>query len=89
MTEHPVKAWRGSKAAVRVFEEIASGERTPRASPATLRWLLDHKLIRFDRMKTVGKDRFGFIEIPEYSIPLEHHIEWCEWCSEQPEPVNI
>lgn len=81
MAEHPVKCWGGSKAAVRVFEAMAIGQK-PRCHPATLKWLLDFGLVRFDGTKTVGKDRFGYIETPQYSIPIEHHREWCEWCHE-------
>ena len=46
--------------------------------------LLNAELIGFVGMKRLGKDCFGVIEVPEFMVPIHHHIAWCNWCARQP-----
>lgn len=79
---HPVREGGGSANHVKAFEAIAIGL-TPRCQPATLSWLVEHGLVERLPDKTIGRDRFGAIAIPQYHVPLLMHKLWCDWCAEQ------
>ncbi len=83
MTPHPAKAAGCTKRQIEVFEQICIGQ-IPDAAPATLNVLLSKKLVECER-ETVGKDRFGPITLPHWSVSIPIHMQWCQWCSEQPE----
>lgn len=82
MTDHPCKGL--SKKAISAFEQIAIGEALPRAHSKTLDSLLAKGLILRGRDKVLGRDALGKITVPQYFVPLPVHMQWCEWCSEQP-----
>lgn len=82
MTEHPAKGC--TKAQIRAFEHIAInkdwgwGEKTTKA-------LLAKGLIVQNGEREICRDRFGVVKIPNYEVPIALHIQWCNWCSEQPQ----
>jgi hypothetical protein len=80
MTKHPAAGM--TKVQRSVFESIAVGN-TPYCDPRTIKALLQKGLIVELSPKTIGRDRFGPIQIPQYEVPIAHHMVWCEWCSEQ------
>ena len=84
MTEHPCKGM--TKAQIRDFELIATGSR-PRGGHMILRKLKERGVIVDAPPKTLGRDRFGLIQVPDWDVPLPIHAQWCEWCSEQPENI--
>ena len=51
-------------------------------SQRTLKSLLEKGLIERLEDKVIGRDLFGLIKIPQYQVPLVHHIQWCGWCAE-------
>lgn len=76
---HPVREAGGSPSCEAAFNEVAAGQ-TPRCRARTLHWLEEHGLI--ERHSTVvGRDRFGDIVRPTFSVPTWVHIRWCEWGS--------
>lgn len=82
MTDHPCKGL--TPAMRRVFEAIATGDALPRsASPKTIARLLGEGLIERISDKVLGKDRFGAISIPQYEVPIHHHVHFCRWASEK------
>lgn len=79
MSEHPCKG--RSKAQREAFEQIAvSSDYAPH--PKTLKALMEAGLVIKAGVRTLGRDRFGAIEIPVYAVPLHHFHQWCEWCDE-------
>lgn len=79
-TEHPCRGM--TKAQIAAFEQIATGESLPRATPKTLARLVERGVIVRAADKALGRDRFGTISIPQYHVPLPIHWQWREWCSE-------
>lgn len=79
-TPHPCAGM--TPAQRRDFELIAINER-PRGGYVTLKALKAKGLIEEDEPRIVGRDRFGDIKIPQWSVPLPVHMQWCKWCSEQ------
>jgi hypothetical protein len=84
MTHHPAKAEGCTRAQIDAFNKIAAGDGNPSATKKTINVLLGKGLICMDR-KTVGWDVFGQIEIATYFVPMRLHMQWCDWCCEQPE----
>lgn len=62
----------------RDFELIATNQR-PRGGVLTLRALKARGLIEDAPPRVVGRDRFGDIVVPNWSVPLSVHMQWCEW----------
>lgn len=83
MPQHPVTAAGGKKAHVRAFEVAAIGM-VPRCHPETLAWLIGKGLLERLPDKTVGKDAFGKVTVPQYAVPLSVHAQWCAWASTRP-----
>ncbi len=83
-TKHPCAGM--TKAQIRVFELIGSGARYHelRATKDTLQALLDKELI-VEHMIQIGQDKFGPITAHEYKVPLNVHMQWCQWCAENVE----
>lgn len=50
-------------------------------SPRTLAVLEAHGLIERSQ-RTVGRDRFGPIEVPDWETPMHVHVAFCAWCAE-------
>lgn len=63
------------------FERIASGEALPPATGKTFEKLLARGVIQRDDDRQLG-DRLGKFSIPQYSVPLSVHMQWCNWCGE-------
>src|SRR6185312_7060519 len=85
VVKHPCAGM--TKAQRRDFEMIAINER-PRGGVQTLKALKARGLIEDAEPRIVGRDRFGDIKVPNWSIPLHVHRQWCEWCSKQPDPTD-
>lgn len=64
-----------------VFEQIATGNDAGH-SKRTLDSLMRKGLIRQFQQSQV--DHIGQFYVYRYEVPLDVHIEWCEWCSQQP-----
>ena len=71
-----------------VFELIAINQDGGH-HPRTLEVLEKKGLITKHEVQTYGKGNSPIDRIPmiiyRYSVPLAVHMEWCEWCAEQPE----
>lgn len=83
MTDHPCKGLRKNQRDV--FEQIATGNAFPCTPKRNLTILEERGLIQRTEDKCLGVDSFGPVKIPQYYVPLPIHMQWCEWCSEQPE----
>jgi hypothetical protein len=81
MTDHPCKGL--TKAQREAFEQIAVNL-PHRATHKTLLALRAKGLIGYTD-KVIGRDALGKITVPEWFVPLPVHMQWCQWCSEQPE----
>lgn len=79
MSKHPGK----TKAQRAVLDAIGCGDFCPRMTRQTRDALLKAGLIREAGYRVLGKDRFGEVRIPEYSMPLPVHIAWCEAMAEE------
>lgn len=66
------------------FEAIATGNALPSAHKKTLERLEKCGLIVRLADKVLGRDRFGTVSIPQFEVPIPIHMQWCQWCSEQP-----
>ncbi len=77
-TKHPAHGC--TKAQIAAFERIAINE-PPGCGEKTLAVLVDKGLVERTQDKILGRDRFGEIRVPQYAVPIWHHIAWCEWCS--------
>lgn len=80
MTDHPCKGM--SKAQRRAFELIAVNQ-SPSCKWDTIEELLRAGVIQQDVSET-RRDAMGVYTIPHFYVPLPVHMQWCEWCSEQP-----
>lgn len=85
MTDHPCAGM--TKAQRQAFEQIAINQQ-PMATHKTLLALREKGLIGYTD-KVVGRDALGKITIPEWFVPIHVHMQWCEWCSEQPENAAV
>lgn len=81
MTDHPCKGM--TKAQIAAFERIAVNHE-PMATHKTLLALRAKGLIGYTD-KVIGRDALGKITVPEWFVPIHAHLQWCQWCSEQPE----
>jgi hypothetical protein len=88
MTDHPAKAAGCTKGQIAAFEEIAAGVRHHGWSKKTIAALREKKLIE-EELRTIGVDRFGPINVSCSYVPTPIHMQWCEWCSEQPEIAEV
>jgi hypothetical protein len=86
MTAHPCA--RLGPIATGVFERIAVGQ-SPLASQRSIAMLLKRGLIEQVRVRRIGRDPLGAIEIPEYEVPLPIHMQWCKWCDENVTDAEI
>ncbi|HVX20907.1 MAG TPA: hypothetical protein VHB02_06150 [Acidimicrobiales bacterium] len=67
----------------KALAKIATGTPLPRCHPATLQSLERKGLIVRVQDKVVGHDAFGVVALPQYEMPIHHHIRWCAWAAEQ------
>jgi hypothetical protein len=81
-TRHPCSGM--TKAQRRDFELIAINQ-PPRGGRKTIMALKARCLIVDAAPKVVGRDRFGEIKIPQWTVPLAIHAQWCKWCAENVE----
>ena len=82
-TPHPAKVAGCTKRQIEAFEQIGAGVSCPTGFQETVfKALLDKGLIELCGVKTLGQDRFGKIQVPEFQQPLPIHMQWCQWCSE-------
>lgn len=86
MTKHPCAGL--GKAATEAFEQIASGEALPQMKKSVATKLIAKGLIERGPDKEL-RDRWGSFGIPQYFVPYPVHMQWCTWCSEQPEIVAL
>ncbi len=83
MTDHPCKGM--TKPQREAFERIAVNM-FPLCRSKTLDALLKAGVIELGEPETY-RDGLGSYQVPTYSVPLPIHMQWCEWCSEQPDNV--
>jgi hypothetical protein len=86
MTTHPAKAAGCTKRQIEVFERIATGGQ-PHCKSETLDRLMALGLISYEE-RFVVCDRLGTIKVLDFFVPISTHMQWCQWCSEQPEIVE-
>jgi hypothetical protein len=84
MTDHPCNGM--TKAQRATFERIAISQ-PPYAGERTLTALLARGVV--ERVHRESRDPISGFTFSwwEYHVPLPVHMQWCEWCSEQPENV--
>lgn len=82
MTDHPCKGM--TKPQIEAFEEIAIGNALPVTFRGTIRVLENRGLIERTADKIL-QDELGKYPLPQYQVPIPYHMQWCQWCSEQPE----
>jgi hypothetical protein len=73
----------------KVLGDISIGQ-IPFCSPKTIQILLAKGLIEQRPDKPIyGKGNSPIDRIPlmvaQYEMPIQIHIEWCQWCAEQPD----
>ena len=86
MTNHPAKAAGCTKAQIAAFEQICIGQKP--VGPVHLFDRLEKKGLIEKKERILCYDRFGPVFVPEYSVPIPIHMQWCQWASEQPEIVD-
>ena len=82
MTHHPCRGHRLNAQHFAAFELIATGNPLPNVSRYVIQKLESLGLIGQGTPKK-HKDVLGEFEIPQYEVPIHHHAQWCQWCSEQ------
>ena len=68
----------------RMFEQVAVGNCCPPGDVKTRRALVEKGLIVQTGFRYIGNPPFQ-VKLPEFEVPIHHHMEWCKWCSEQAE----
>lgn len=81
MTDHPCKGM--TQVQIDAFQRIAVNQ-LPNCGWASLNALLKAGVIERGE-DDVRRDALGVYKIPSFHVPLLIHMQWCEWCSEQPE----
>ena len=85
MTDHPCKGM--TKVQIAAFERIAINQ-LPQCGWKSIDALLKAGVI--DRGEDeVRRDAMGVYRIPNFFVPLGVHMQWCDWCSEQPENRDV
>ena len=79
--DHPCKGM--TPAQRRDFELVAIGD-SPRGGYGVIKKLEDRGLIVEGEPECIGCDAFGPIMRRRWYVPLSVHMQWCDWCSEQP-----
>lgn len=82
MTKHPCAG--RSKASRLVFEQIATGKawgHNPRVTKA----LEKRGLLERTEQPEVGSGFCSGVYFSTFQVPTPVHIQWCQWCSEQPD----
>lgn len=79
-TPHPCAGM--TPAQKRDFELIAVNQR-PRGGYLTLNALKAKGLIEECEPLVVGHDALGPITVPQWSVPLPVHMQWCKWADER------
>lgn len=83
-TTHPCSGM--TKVQRDAFEQIAINQ-PPQCGWKSIDALLKAGVI--ERGKgDIRRDAMGTYEIPNFYVPLPVHMQWCAWCSEQPEFAN-
>lgn len=82
MSEHPCKGM--NRAQREAFEMIAVSQH-PRCKPQTIAALLARGVVTRGPDEILGRDALGQIAVPTYYVPMQIYMQWCDWCSEQPE----
>jgi len=80
--DHPCKGM--TKAQIATFEQVAIGVSLPPATPATWR-SLERRGVVERRSDLIRSDRLGKFSLPQWSVPIHVHMQWCKWCSENVE----
>jgi len=86
MTDHPCKGM--TKPQIATFERIAIGQ-PPYASERTLKILLARGVIEKEIRNTSSGIGNLMIRYAVYHVPLPVHMQWCKWCSEQPDIASL
>lgn len=81
MTDHPCKDLTQTQR--EAFEQIAISQ-PPQCGWRSIDALLKAGVIERGK-DDVRRDAMGFYRIPHFFVPLIVHMQWCDWCSEQPE----
>lgn len=84
MTDHPCKDLTPAQRAA--FEQIAINQ-PPQCGWKSIDALLKAGVIERGPDDT-RRDAMGVYHIPNFFVPLPVHMQWCAWCSEQPENVT-
>lgn len=79
-TKHPCAGLSNSDIAA--FERIAVND-PPCTSAASIARLLQLGMIERAPDKQL-RDEIGPYAVPQYYVPRPVHMQWCQWCSEQP-----
>lgn len=74
-----------TKAQRDALDRIGGGDKFPPMSRQTRDALLRDGLIVKVGEKTLGKDRFVAIRIPQYEMPVSVHYAWCQAMAGDPE----
>jgi hypothetical protein len=81
VSEHPCEGL--TRAQIAAFEDIATNQ-PPRCGWKSIDALLKAGVIERGT-DDVRRDAMGTYNIPNFFVPLPIHMQWCAWCSEQPE----
>lgn len=85
MTEHPCKNL--SPVQIAAFEQIAINQ-PPQCGWKSIDALLKAGVVERGEDDT-RRDAMGVYHIPNLYVPLHIHMQWCAWCSEQPENAGL
>lgn len=86
MTKHPCAGL--GNAATEAFERIATGDALPPMTKGVTTKLIAKGLIERGPDKAL-RDGVGRFYLPRYFVPFAVHMQWCSWCSEQPENAQL
>ena len=84
MTDHPCKDL--TKTQREAFEQIAINQ-PPQCGWKSIDALLNAGVIERGEDDT-RRDAMGVYHIPNFFVPLPIHMQWCAWCSEQPDAAG-
>jgi hypothetical protein len=79
-TPHPCA---GMTPAQRRDFELVAVNQYPRGGHRVIKALEDAGLIEEMEPNVIGRDQFGAITRRQWRVPLHHHMQWCQWASEQ------
>ena len=81
MTDHPCKGM--TQVQIDAFERLCVNQ-LPLCGWSSINALMNAGVVKRGQ-DDLRHDAMGVYNVPTFFVPVPVHMQWCQWCSEQPE----